>query len=437
MKILKKEFQSVSYSRILDQNRPEFYIPILRFLGRKTGRIFLDKISVITSVKHQYVLHAMITHKTFTVDTKSVESAGNILLTDATSSNINDWLCQDLIERSMEQSCNDGIFEYKGILNGSIDTHSCEPNINCPTCSGSGICQECNKKGVITCPVCSGNTECSVCGGEGNICCPNCNGYGTVDCDECEGSGEEDCYMCDGTGNCTVCNGTGEVNGKSCRRCNGSGKCNRCHGRSTFYCKSCDGSGTQTCSACDGDTEITCPSCHGSGICATCNGEGSVICPTCHHSGQCPDCKGTGLQKCPRCNGTGFYQTYKTYTVRVKSSKYKFSSWSDNDQQLFHSLNGLSIYNDRYYAMDSEIVSQNDIDNLLQKAGQNSAFKNWIRSISPTYAKALQSYAKLEHIPLTEVFYKVGRNEFSFFIVGTNNAIIYTKLPSLIASYLG
>ena len=38
------------------------------------------------------------------------------------------------------------------------------------------------------------------------------------------------CGQCNGSGNCSVCWGSGKVDGKRCFICSGSGKCGYCHG---------------------------------------------------------------------------------------------------------------------------------------------------------------------------------------------------------------
>ena len=111
---------------------------------------------------------------------------------------------------------------YSGILSGTIKVHDCNKTVDCLTCSGSGICVECNGKKKVVCPVCDGELECVACNGTGRYTCRNCDWDGEcpdcddgwVTCDDCDGDGKYDCPDCDGIGNYID---------EECNRCDGSG----------------------------------------------------------------------------------------------------------------------------------------------------------------------------------------------------------------------
>lgn len=64
--------------------------------------------------------------------------------------------------------------------------------MECPRCSGSGVCNECQGKGFQECPACSGEGQRTTPRG-GSYKCKSCSGTGKIDCPEtcssCEGSG--------------------------------------------------------------------------------------------------------------------------------------------------------------------------------------------------------------------------------------------------------
>ena len=134
---------------------------------------------------------------------------------------------------------------------------------DCYDCSGTGVCNECGG---------SGDIDCSNCDGKGKYDCYECGGSGKEDCDECDGDGEIECTNCDGSGEiegnddemveCSECDGSGKV---ECGKCEGSSKqnCERCDGDGDFECGECEGSGTKSCEECGGYGE--CSYCEGRG----------------------------------------------------------------------------------------------------------------------------------------------------------------------------
>ncbi len=98
----------------------------------------------------------------------------------------------------------------------------------CPACDGSGDMLE-------PCVFCGGSGDCSVCEGDGELefCCfpcPDCNAtgiaYGGSQCETCAGTKNVvavfACARCSGSGNCSVCDGEGG-NTTTCDTCGGSG----------------------------------------------------------------------------------------------------------------------------------------------------------------------------------------------------------------------
>lgn len=66
--------------------------------------------------------------------------------------------------------------------------------MECPRCSGSGVCKECDGQGFQECPVCSGAGQRKTPRG------------GTYNCKGCEGTGKVDCPK-----ECSSCAGTGQI----------------------------------------------------------------------------------------------------------------------------------------------------------------------------------------------------------------------------------
>ncbi len=140
--------------------------------------------------------------------------------------------------------------------------------------------------------------DCSICNGTGQVDCADCtNGHTNEDCDICLGKGfiTSDCPDCenglDNEGNpCSKCSGLGTIE-NDCNDCNATGKktCSVCQGVGTIKCTTCDGKGKV-------DVEYEkCPDCNGKGACTTCEGKGETI-------ENCPDCTdGTVIVACSNC----------------------------------------------------------------------------------------------------------------------------------------
>lgn len=67
--------------------------------------------------------------------------------------------------------------------------------MECPRCSGSGVCKECDGQGFQECPVCDGEGQRQTSRG-GTYNCKSCGGSGRIDC-------PEECASCEGTGSIT------------------------------------------------------------------------------------------------------------------------------------------------------------------------------------------------------------------------------------------
>lgn len=96
------------------------------------------------------------------------------------------------------------------------------------------------------CPTCGGTGKCDECMGDGY----RGSGY-TVSCPRCHGSLTETCIYCDENGNSTKHEGTCDFP--------------NCMGAHVYACTICGG----------GTTPVTCASCDGSGNCKTCGGSGT------------------------------------------------------------------------------------------------------------------------------------------------------------------
>ena len=218
-----------------------------------------------------------------------------------------------------------GLDSKTQILKSTVETHSCPPRENCPTCGGRNICTTCSGRGKETCRVCNGNGE--------------------VDCGACEGNGR--CHKCDGEGGfyCHTCWGTGHLyNGEECVYCKGTGTitCDECHGKR--YCQKCSGHGKLRCYQCDGARVQTCSTCRGSGQCNVCDSNGKVT--------------------CRRCEGTGSYQTYLAFRATSYSK-----SWIGHElkqEEVDEGLSGYQTYQGAYREWSDAYTKQYDKEKEIQ-----------------------------------------------------------------------
>lgn len=356
---------------------------------------------------------------------------------------------------------------YTGILNGTIKSHNCSKTVDCPDCSGSGICSNCNGDKKVTCTVCGGDLECVSCNGTGRYTCQNCDGSGQcpdcyegwVTCDDCDGNGTINCSDCNGTGNyiddecnrcggsgwyapgkeCNACNGTGRYV-VECRRCKGSGKirCSNCHGDGGWNCNSCGGDGI--CSHCDGEGDFTCKACGGTGTCGKCKGKGEIKCPECFGKGTCYNCKGNKVVTCPRCEGTGYFQSYTQYHFTESKSVKEYCSL-DISEKDFSEIEGDVCYDNVLYSLFAKQAEAFDLQNLKECLGSNAdIIDKWFsleKQGIPENDDYLNTTVKVYRIPVTAVKLKCRYKVYNIYILGNNRIVYYDDLPWFGARILG
>ena len=49
---------------------------------------------------------------------------------------------------------------HRGLLDGTIENHECDPQEDCPECRGDRRCTKCHGSGDVDCHVCHGNGQC-------------------------------------------------------------------------------------------------------------------------------------------------------------------------------------------------------------------------------------------------------------------------------------
>ncbi len=103
------------------------------------------------------------------------------------------------------------------------------------------ICPSYCDNGKVVCDNHCNNGSCPDCNGEGhtNTPCNQCDDFGEIDgeqCNYCRGSKFifQDCSTCSGKGECTKCDGKGQLD------------CEMCHGQGRIECLNCFGTGTAT-----------------------------------------------------------------------------------------------------------------------------------------------------------------------------------------------
>ena len=436
----------------------------------------------VVSISHSDEVKAIIKNKTSKVALKKKENPGNDLSRRDEPKELH-LFSYDQLKKAAK--LNNGI--YRGKLYGTIESFSCPIKVNCPDCSGSGICNRCDGEKQVRCTVCDGNLECVSCDGTGKYTCTNCegdgicpdcndgwvecedcNGEGTVCCPECNGDGTVYCPDCNGSGNyidepCNKCGGSGYYRGDTeCRACGGTGRyvveCRRCDGDGTIDCDNCDGDGTVDCDNCDGDGGWDCKSCHGSGKCSHCRGKGFFICKACGGSGECGKCKGKGKIWCPdcygkgkcfnckgdklvtcnRCNGTGKYQSYIEYSFTDGETTDELFSLPI-DKKDISSISGELCYKDviyDFFAKRANIYNPDSAVNSLN-GSHIEILKSWLSlEHNSPFSKGiitndfLNTYVEIYKIPVTKVVLRHKSNNFSFWIVGYNLSVFYENLPN-------
>lgn len=442
----------------------------------------LSSTCTVVSISHSVEVKVSVKNITSKINLHIKEVSGNELVRKEEPKELH-LISYEQLKKDAE--LNDGV--YRGKLYGSIKSFSCAKKVDCPDCSGSGICSVCDGNRQIKCTVCYGDKECVSCGGSGNYTCNNCggsgtcpdcndgwvncddcDGEGTVCCSECNGDGEVSCPDCYGSGNyidttCNKCGGSGYYRGdKECRACGGTGRyvveCKRCDGKGTIECDNCDGDGYVDCDTCEGDGGWNCKSCHGSGKCAHCRGKGSLRCKACKGSGECGKCKGRGkiwcpdchgkgkcfncagerIVKCSRCNGTGIYQSYTEYSFTPIESTKEFISIPVGKNTI-SSISGTLCYKGILYEFYAQQARIFDLDSVINSMNGShvDTLKTWLSLDNrSTFDKDviatnnyLNSYVEIYKIPVTKVTMKYRSTQFSVWIVGYGLAVYYDNLP--------
>ena len=345
------------------------------------------------------------------------------------------------------------ILSHKGLLDGTIENHECDPQMDCEECGGNGQCVTCHGSGEVKCKKCNGTGRCTDCHGEGSHRCNQCGGTGT--CRRCGGSGRI---------TCTKCNGTGQTyeNGKYI-------KCYKCGGRGSFSCPDCtsggkkvakgltsiaslgiidlsgSGHGDGKCQKCDGTGRITCKKCHGSGDCPTCNGSGLVSCHHCNGTGHCPTCNGTGKVTCKRCKGSGWYQTFQTYLAKCYSMQWNYYSSEILEPGLKLAM-GEQLYRGIYKKWKSKNVISIDDSSVVQN-NTNTGFgnTNTYSTFLNNYSKAIASsgvndnaYSKsveIVKVAVSKIDFRLNNKDYSIYILGNNGVVMYDELPKEVKMY--
>lgn len=177
--------------------------------------------------------------------------------------------------------------------------------INCNACNGTAECHDCEGTGYTKCLNCEdGKALCYKCQGTDDEC-EECFGMSFVICDCMKnGLGFHiECETCSGIGICKECdnetNHFGETNPgykwteDSCNKCEATGICPGCLAE---MCESCNGElyTCLTCKANESNGYYICKECHGEKIIHTCTHciDGTMPCPNCED----------GIMPCPNCS---------------------------------------------------------------------------------------------------------------------------------------
>lgn len=421
---------------------------------------------VITSIEHREEIKAKIKTIHSNIKLEDKEQPGKTLERKDEPTQLQ---CFSYDQLKKTSTFNNGV--YRGKLYGTITLSFCKEKVDCPDCTGTGTCSNCEGNKQVTCPVCDGDLECVSCTGTGIYTCENCDGDGVcpecdngwISCNSCLGNGTVDCQDCGGTGDyineeCNRCSGSGyDYNGNSCKVCHGSGrfikKCYNCDGTGTVDCDNCDGEGGWTCedchgsgncSHCHGEGGFTCKACDGSGTCGKCRGKGKIWCPECHGKGLCFNCKGDKLVICPRCNGTGSFQSFKEYSFEENINETKKCSMPELIKHL-NSIKGISAFKGTAYEMFAQKSNVYEIDAILKKYGTNAhTLKKWLSAdgsgelgldnIGNDY---MNKYIESEKIYVTTIGLRCISEFYQIYIVGSNRLVLYDDLPSFGARFFG
>ncbi len=341
---------------------------------------------------------------------------------------------------------------HRGLLDGTIENHECDPQEDCPECRGDGRCKKCHG---------SGDVDCHVCHGDGR--CRDCRGHSRTRCTECGGDGK--CRKCGGTGQiiCRNCHGTGEYRNPSAGAYGAKEyvTCGECHGTGYTPCKHCtstglnaarfvfgsskNASGTGRCTKCDGTGELVCKTCKGSGNCTACNGSGRETCSHCNGDGDCPNCDGSGKVTCRRCEGSGWYQTFSMYEAKCYVKKWEFVSLEELKEGL-RSATPRPVYKDIYRKWRSRGVVEFDrIDDVINKSNQDFGNAESYKTFEKAYTQAVNEsgvkdtpYEKsldMKRVPVTKIDFSLNNKDYTAYVMGDNGVVMCEELPVKVEMY--
>lgn len=361
----------------------------------------------------------------------------------------------------MSNYTNKIIKEHTGVLVGSVQTHDCDPQMDCKECGGTGTCQECHGRGETDCHTCHGDGRCTDCHGRGRWTCDKCGGSGN--CRRCHGTGDITCSNCHGKGQIWREAGTGTdipAGWRDCPKCGGSGKtpCPDCRSGMQTAAKALDvitlgagrtyGHGSGKCSKCGGSGEIVCKTCHGTGDCKTCHGTGQLPCEHCHGSGDCPKCN-HGKVTCERCEGSGYYQTFIRRKTTLYSKDWTWAGSSEYSGVVATAL-GVTLHDGpvKTWKNAKEIESDNiastnhkceealgDENKLytefLDKYAEQDELKMPNQSSDKPYAKTLN----VQKVPVTKIAYTINDENYEILIIGNNHIVAAKSVPTIIKGF--
>ena len=341
---------------------------------------------------------------------------------------------------------------HRGLLDGTIENHECDPQEDCPECRGDRRCTKCHGSGDVDCHVCHGNGQCRDCRGHGRTRCTECGGDGR--CRKCGGTGQIICRDCHGTGEkknpmagaygakeyvtCGACHGTGYT---PCKHCSSTGL----NAARLVFGSSKNASGTGRCPKCEGTGELVCKTCEGTGNCTACNGSGRETCSHCNGNGDCPNCDGSGKVTCRRCEGSGWYQTFSMYEAKCYVKKWEFVSLEELKEGL-KLAKPRPVYKDIYRKWRSKGTIEFDrIDDLIQKSNQDFSNTESYQTFEKAYNLAVSAsgvkdtpYEKsldMERVPVTKIDFSLNNKDYTAYVMGDNGVVMCEELPVKVEMY--
>lgn len=326
---------------------------------------------------------------------------------------------------------------HRGLLDGTIENHECDPQEDCPECRGDRRCTKCHGSGDVDCHVCHGNGQCRDCRGHGRTRCTECGGDGR--CRHCGGSGKILCRECHGKGEIWISSGI--AHWEKCKKCGGAGyaPCTKCSSTGMnatrfVFGASKNAAGTGRCTKCDG-----------SGNCTACNGSGRETCSHCNGNGDCPNCDGSGKVTCRRCEGSGWYQTFSMYEAKCYVKKWEFVSLEELKEGL-RLATPRPVYKDIYRKWRSRGVVEFDrIDDVINKSNQDFGNADSYKTFEKAYTQAVNAsgvkdtpYEKslnMERVPVTKIDFSLNNKDYTAYVMGDNGVVMCEELPVKVEMY--